>query len=171
MFLKNNNISNKEPSGTASPVGGKKPGAPTVIANDISILGNVISEGTVDMDGRVDGTIKAPQITIRPGGVVKGDLTGDVIHVYGEVKGIIKAKNVVLFSSCRVEGVIMHESLTIEDGAFVDGKFKRSDKISAANDDDDTSTEFTDSAISEPDARSANPSGIKILDNLKLVSG
>jgi cytoskeletal protein CcmA (bactofilin family) len=169
MFRKNNNPQ-KEPvnlaaAAAASP---KKGAAPTIIANDIHILGNIMSEGTVDMDGHVEGTITAPQITIRAGGTVKGDLAGEVIHVYGEVKGIVKAKNVVLFSSCRVEGVIIHESLTIEDGAFVDGKFKRSDKIStAANDDDEAQDAFEEAPQPEEAARNS----IKILENLKLVSG
>jgi cytoskeletal protein CcmA (bactofilin family) len=41
------------------------------------------------------------------------------------VRGLIRATSVHLYSSCRVEGVIMHQSLTVEDGAFIDAKFKR----------------------------------------------
>jgi len=37
-------------------------------------------------------------------------------------KGSIKARTVLLYATAEVNGTIMHESLTIEDGASVDGK-------------------------------------------------
>jgi cytoskeletal protein CcmA (bactofilin family) len=115
---------------------------PSVIACDVNILGNIISDGVLDIDGRVDGNIKCPSVTIRKNARINGDITADSVQVFGEVNGTIKAKEVSLFATCRVEGVIIHESLTIEDGANVDGQFKRMDKIilndaSDTEDDDD----------------------------------
>ena len=121
MFQKNSSS-----TGTVSaPVLRKQP--PTVVAADVNLLGNVISEGTLDVDGRVEGNIKCKSMTLRKNGAVIGDIVADSIHVYGRVKGLIKAKDVHLYSSAHVEGVIMHESLSIEDGAFVDGQFKRAE--------------------------------------------
>jgi cytoskeletal protein CcmA (bactofilin family) len=102
----------------------KKP-VPSVISSELHILGNLISEGHVDIDGSVEGNVKAEQATIRPNGKVAGDVVAESVHVYGEVRGLIRATSVHLYSSCRVEGVIMHQSLTVEDGAFIDAKFKR----------------------------------------------
>jgi cytoskeletal protein CcmA (bactofilin family) len=101
---------------------------PTIIAADVNLLGNVISEGTMDIDGRIEGNVRCKSLTIRKNGVIKGDVFADAVHVYGRVEGVIKSKDVHLYASCHVEGVIMHESLTIEDGAFVDGQFKRAGK-------------------------------------------
>ncbi len=123
MFQRNNDSNNggKEPPQKKSP--------PTIISNDIHMLGNIISEGTLDVDGHIDGNIKCRSITIRKNGVIKGDVIADAIQVYGKVEGVLKAKEVNLYASCHVEGVIIHETLTIEDGAFVDGQFKRSTRI------------------------------------------
>jgi cytoskeletal protein CcmA (bactofilin family) len=143
MFQKNN-----PPATPTSPALRKQP--PTVIAADVNLLGNIISEGTLDIDGRVEGNIKCKGISIRKNGAIIGDIISDSIHVYGRVKGLIKAKDVHLYASAHVEGVIMHESLSIEDGAFVDGQFKRTENTKE------------EAAISEAE--------MDILQNLKLIS-
>ncbi len=135
----------------------KKVSSPTVIASDMNILGNLVTDGTADIDGRVEGNIKGDQIIIRGNGRIKGDITAESVHVYGEIKGLIKAKMVHLYATCRVEGIIMHESLAIEDGAFVDGKFKRTDKLFSQD-------EGIEESIVE------TPVGnVKVLENLRLI--
>jgi cytoskeletal protein CcmA (bactofilin family) len=101
---------------------------PSIIAGDMDILGNLISDGTVDIEGCVQGNVKGQTVFIRKGGRVLGDVQGEVLHIHGQVKGLVKARDVHLYATCRVEGTIMHELLSIEDGAFVDGKFKRTQK-------------------------------------------
>jgi cytoskeletal protein CcmA (bactofilin family) len=143
MFQKSNH------QGAASaPALRKQP--PTVIAADVNLLGNVISEGSLDIDGRIEGNIKCKGITIRKNGAIIGDVISDSIHVYGRVKGLIKAKEVHLYATAHVEGVIMHVSLSIEDGAFVDGQFKRAENTKE------------EAAMSEAE--------MDILQNLKLIS-
>ena len=111
----------------------QRKGIPSVISGDMHILGNLVSEGLIDVDGAIDGNVKGDQVTVRAKGKIKGDIVADIVHVYGEVYGLIRAHSVHLYSSCHVEGVIMHESLTVEDGAFIDGKFKRQANAAAAD--------------------------------------
>ncbi len=110
---------------SASNASGNRKGVPSVISSDLHILGNLVSEGHVDVDGSIEGNIKAEQVTIRANGKIRGDVVAQAVHVYGEVQGLIRAFSVHLYSSSHVEGVIMHHSLSVEDGAFIDGKFKR----------------------------------------------
>ncbi|MDE3060337.1 MAG: polymer-forming cytoskeletal protein, partial [Pseudomonadota bacterium] len=107
-----------------------------------------------DFNGTLDGNIRCATFILRDKGVVNGEITADSAMIYGKVKGLIRAKNVQLFSTCRVEGIIMHEGLTIEDGAFVDGKFKRTDKAPTAEEDEEESTDA---------------GGIKMLENIRLI--
>jgi cytoskeletal protein CcmA (bactofilin family) len=107
--------------------------------------GNLISDGHIDIDGSVEGNVKAEVANIRPNGKIAGDIVAHTVHVYGEVHGLIRAENVHLYSSCRVEGIIMHQSLTVEDGAFIDAKFKRMhDKSSGTSDRSDAILENSD---------------------------
>lgn len=141
----------------------KKP-VPSVISSELNILGNMISEGHVDIDGSIEGNIKAEQATIRPNGKVAGDVMAESVHVYGEVRGLIRATSVHLYSSCRVEGVIMHQSLTVEDGAFIDAKFKRLQENALLGDKDSGS----------PSGEDGEDGGMleskPLLNNLRLIS-
>lgn len=120
MFLRTNKTNEAAVLGNTT-----KKTIPSVISNELHILGNLISDGHVDIDGSIEGNVKAEQATIRANGRVSGDVVAESVHVYGEVRGLIRADSVHLYSSARVEGVIMHQSLTVEDGAFIDAKFKR----------------------------------------------
>lgn len=150
MFQKNNNsgAASSSAKGSTMPALRKQP--PSVIAADVNLLGNVISEGMLDVDGRIEGNVKCKAITIRKNGAIIGDVMADSVQVYGRVKGLLKSKEVHLFSTAHVEGVIMHESLSIEDGAFVDGQFKRVENMKQ------------ESAMSDAE--------MDILQNLKLIS-
>lgn len=144
---------------------------PSVISADMQVLGNVMCEGMVDLDGKIDGNVRCHTISVRQNGKVRGDVLGDTVHVYGAVEGVIKARNVLLYASARVQGTIMYESLTIEDGAFVDGKFKRTDKVFL----DETmpalgySPNLDTNFVNDND-EPASEDEMKVLENLRLIS-
>lgn len=106
----------------------KKPGIPSIIANDMNILGNIISDGPIDLAGTLSGNVHCHTLTLREKGSITGEIFADSVFIYGRVKGIIHARSVHLYSTCHIEGIIMHEALSIEDGAFIDGNCKRTDK-------------------------------------------
>lgn len=107
---------------------------PSIIAPDSSILGNIISEGALEVEGNVEGNISCHFVCIRKQGFVKGDVVANEVNIDGEVRGLVKAKVVKLSSSAKVIGIIMYESLAIDAGAFVDGQFKSAEKISINED-------------------------------------
>jgi cytoskeletal protein CcmA (bactofilin family) len=104
--------------------------SPSLISEDMNILGNVISEGYVDVNGRLEGNIRCRVLTVRDKGHIKGDVVADTVGIHGTVDGLVKAKHVHLYSGSHITGIIMHVSLSVEDGAFIDGQCKRMDKPS-----------------------------------------
>jgi cytoskeletal protein CcmA (bactofilin family) len=139
-----------------------KVSTPSIITKDMHILGNVVHEGVIDFDGTIDGNIRCDTLTIRENGSVKGEITANNLFVFGKVNGIIRAKNVHLHGSCHIEGIVMHESLSIEDGAFIDGKCKRTDKLAEA------AETLPSMPMMEPeDEESAPP--VKMLENIRLI--
>lgn len=133
---------------------------PSILSGDLDILGNLVSDGTIDIEGRVQGNVKAARLLIRKDASVIGDTMADEVHIYGQVRGLVKAKDVHLYSTCRVEGIIMHELLSIEDGAFVDGKFKRTDKsaLDRVREQEDVTEEIVEET------------SVNLLQNLRLIS-
>lgn len=130
MFRKKDKTPKPQPEASKPAPRKSGTGIPSIISADLKILGNIVSDGVVDLDGIVEGNVKCHTATVRKNGHIKGDVVAEVVHVYGRIQGLIKARNVHFFKGCRAEGVIMHESITIEDGAFVDGRFKRTEHLS-----------------------------------------
>ncbi len=106
----------------------KKGAVPSVFSRDMSVLGTIVSEGAIDFSGTMDGNIRCQSLTIRVDGNVSGEVDAESVFIYGRVKGNVRARDVHLFSTCHIEGIIMHETLSIEDGAFIDGSCKRMDR-------------------------------------------
>ncbi len=125
MFSK----SKKEPGNKPAAQVSRKPGAPSVIGADITIIGDISSEGEVQVDGFIDGDIRTKTLLIGESAIVKGEIVGDTVRVYGKVNGLIKARAVTLAKSARVVGNIVHENLSIEEGAFLDGHCKHMSEV------------------------------------------
>lgn len=123
MFLKNNKNTNTAEVGTSA--ANSRKSIPSVLSHGTHILGNVLSDGAVDIDGTLEGNVKGEQVTIRQNGKICGDIVAHSVHIYGEVRGIVRAHEVHLYSSCVMSGVIVHHSLAVEEGAFIDAKLKR----------------------------------------------
>jgi cytoskeletal protein CcmA (bactofilin family) len=102
--------------------------APSVISSDVNILGNIISEGLIDFNGNIDGNIHCRSLVIRQHARINGEIRADVVQVAGKVFGTIRARMVTLQNTAHVEGVVMHDQITVEDGATVDGKLKKVSK-------------------------------------------
>jgi cytoskeletal protein CcmA (bactofilin family) len=102
---------------------------PSIIASDLRIVGNLMCSGSIEIEGEVEGNVTCGQVTVRRTGSVKGDVTADSIQVDGEINGLVKGRDIVLAESGRVTGVIMYESLSVKDGAYIDGQCKSADKL------------------------------------------
>ncbi|MFQ5954196.1 MAG: polymer-forming cytoskeletal protein [Kiloniellales bacterium] len=121
-----------EPSNILGPVRRPgKPAVPSLLSADLRIDGDVFSAGPVQIDGELQGDIRVPHLTVGVGARLSGRIDADTAMISGSVTGNIDARNVVLLPSAKVTGDILHENLTIEAGAFVDGNFKRAKKGAA----------------------------------------
>ena len=85
------------------------------------ITGELYFPGTVELPGYVSGRVEAAAIVIEETGDVEGELSASNIAIKGRFKGQIKGGMVKLHASARVSGDITYESLSIENGAELDG--------------------------------------------------
>jgi cytoskeletal protein CcmA (bactofilin family) len=115
---------NRPPSARPSSLDAGK----SVIGNDLRIIGQslkIISRGTLQVDGEVEGDVGGAEIIIGEEGRVTGTVAAERVIVRGRISGVIRALTVALQSSARVEGDIHHMSLAIEQGAEFDGRCRR----------------------------------------------
>jgi len=98
---------------------------PTIIARDLTIEGQVDSKGLIEIEGNIRGTINGNSIIIREEGVVEGNIFSEFLNIRGRFQGTIKAKNISVSSKAKIIGDIEYGSLAVEDGASIDGQFKK----------------------------------------------
>lgn len=130
MFSK----ANKQSQSTAALDGGKpasKASVPSIISPDLRINGDMVCSGDIQIDGWVEGDIQSRNVVVGEGATVHGAVQAENVRICGIVNGQIRADNVTLEKSARVTGDILHKSLSIEQGAFLEGMCKRID--SSAN--------------------------------------
>jgi len=107
-----------------------KSGEPfSIIAAGLTITGKVESEGMVHIEGSVDGDVYCRHLTVGDGGQVSGNVSARTVEVLGETKGTIQAKKVVIASSAKVFGEVIHETLVIESGARLNGYYRSADRV------------------------------------------
>jgi len=99
--------------------------APTIISADIKVRGDLKSEGEIQVDGLVEGDVEGQSLSVGSGGVITGAVKAERALVRGQVNGEIRAQVVTLTKSARVKGDVLHETLTIEPGAQLEGHCRR----------------------------------------------
>lgn len=103
----------------------QKPSVPSIVSADLTITGDMVSEGEVQIDGAVNGDIKTTTLLIGESAHIRGEIHAKRIRVHGRVDGQITAQSVTLAKTAHVSGDVIHEDLSIEKGAFLEGHCKR----------------------------------------------
>jgi len=94
---------------------------PSLISAALKVTGQLESAEDIQIEGQVEGDIRARKVSIGTKAIVKGTIYGDDIDVAGTVNGKIEGKSVVLAKTAHVSGDILHEVLQVDKGAFLDG--------------------------------------------------
>jgi cytoskeletal protein CcmA (bactofilin family) len=94
---------------------------PSFISRECSIDGHLNCEGEIHIDGVVRGSVNAQTCVIDVAGVVHGEVSGDIVHVQGRVLGPIHGRNVYIYQGAHVEGEVLHDTISIENGAYLYG--------------------------------------------------
>jgi len=97
----------------------------SIIASDVRIVGNISTEGEMQIDGRIEGDITCKTLVIGQSGHIIGEVTAETVRVHGEVAGKLTAEHITIGRTGRVTGDLCHGSLEIESGAEVEGHFLR----------------------------------------------
>ena len=103
-----------------------KPSA-SVLSSDLLVTGNLKTTGDIQIEGQVDGDIRAHLLTVGEGATVNGECVADDVVVNGRVVGRVRGLKVRLTSTARVEGDIIHKTIAIESGAHFEGSVQRQD--------------------------------------------
>ena len=95
----------------------------TVIGADSTITGELAIQGTVRVDGSVEGDIRADWVIVGETGRVRGNVQTRMMVVGGRIDGNIDASEIVeLKDKAQIFGEICTAKLTVSEGALFDGQ-------------------------------------------------
>lgn len=98
----------------------------SIIAKDLTVVGDLSSQGVVKVEGTVQGTIRAgTQVLIAPGATVHGDVHSAEAIIGGRVEGTVHATDrVEVQSTAEIEGDVQTRRMVVLEGGSVNGTVK-----------------------------------------------
>ncbi|WP_420449444.1 bactofilin family protein [Candidatus Palauibacter sp.] len=96
----------------------------SVVAPGMTILGDVMCDGTVRVEGKIEGSIKATKsVVVGKDGRITGDIETQDVVVAGTVVGtVVGASRVELQETCRIEGDIRSRCVKLDEGGQIEGR-------------------------------------------------
>jgi cytoskeletal protein CcmA (bactofilin family) len=118
-------FSAKNPGEQAQPQGGGL----SIIAVGMTVRGDIESNGTVKVEGSVEGLVEARnQVLVAKGGVVQGDIDAREAVVGGVVHGAIRATDrVEVQAGALVSGDITTKRIAVAEGGTLNGQIRMSE--------------------------------------------
>jgi len=127
MFNKTNSTTPSTPEAptkkSSTPV--RNNSVPSILGSDLIITGDIKTDGDIQIDGRLDGNVKAGNVTIGEQGAVNGKIAANNVHIRGKVTGKVDATTIDLAETANVQADLIQDQLMIANGAFFDGKCAR----------------------------------------------
>jgi len=98
----------------------------SIIAKDLTVVGDLTSEGVVKIEGTVEGVIRAAtQVLVAPGAVVRGDLHTAEAVIGGRIEGTVHATDrVEVQSTAAIHGDVLTRRIVVLEGGSVNGSVK-----------------------------------------------
>ena len=111
---------------TAGPTSSGRPASNTtsVLAQDLKIVGEITSNGTIEVLGEIEGNLAARGLIIGTEGRVAGSVIADTVEVKGKLDGRVSSGSFTLRAAARVAADITYSTVIIESGAQIEGTFK-----------------------------------------------
>ncbi len=106
----------------------------SIVAPDLTVTGELKTEGVVKIDGIVEGNVHAErQVLVSKGGTVNGDVVTKEAIIGGTVAGSIQAsERVEVQPTATVQGDIATQRILVHEGGEVNGNVRMGNPVAAA---------------------------------------
>lgn len=94
----------------------------STLSADLQFEGNVSGAGDLQVDGQIRGDVKVGRLIVGETGAIEGGVNADYVEVRGRIVGAVSGKQVKLISTAYVDGDITAEQLSIDIGAYFQGR-------------------------------------------------
>ena len=92
---------------------------PTIIAENSSLKGDVVSAGTLHVDGNIDGDVNCDELIVGLKGTINGSVNAQSIYLYGSLNGEVCTDSFFIAQTAHLVGDIKHNSIKAESSKVV----------------------------------------------------
>ena len=124
IWKKNNKKKDKDNSSeskTFKVIENDKGTIPSIISEGSEFKGNVKTSAEIQIDGVLNGNVKAKQIVVGINGNGRGNLTASFSRILGKVEGEIRAEVLEIVKTATVKGNVFKKTISIESGSKITG--------------------------------------------------
>lgn len=127
-------------------------GAISIVGPGMKVVGDLETDGTVRIEGRVEGNVRAGKaVIVGREGVVAGDVRTQDAVIAGRVTGSVVAESrLELQATSRIEGDVSTRKLQLEEGGVLNGSVTMSDDAADSRGTSEASTASTSPAAGAP---------------------
>lgn len=102
---------------------GKNEKLESFIGKNTQVDGNIVTKGTLKIDGRVTGNVEADWLILGEKSLLKGNVNVGGMEVAGVIEGNIVAREVVeVKQKGQITGDVVTSKLVVIEGGIIDGK-------------------------------------------------
>ena len=98
----------------------------STLSADLQFEGTVSGSGDLQVDGSIKGDVKVGRLIVGETGAIEGGVAADYLEVRGRIVGAVVGKQVKLVSTAYLDGDITAEQLSIDVGAYFQGRVLQS---------------------------------------------
>ncbi len=91
----------------------------SILLSDVSIEGDLVEKDKIILDAKVSGDIKADRVETHSNSSITGNITSKNAELGGLLKGNVNSDKIRIEKTARIEGVLSHKTLSIEEGAIL----------------------------------------------------
>ena len=105
----------------------------STLSSDLSFEGVISGAGDLQVDGAIKGDVRVGRLIVGETGAIEGNVAADYLEVRGRIVGAVTGKQVKLVSTAYLDGDITAEQLSIDVGAYFQGRVLQSRRDAPAS--------------------------------------
>ena len=124
IWKKNNKKKDKDNSSeskTFKVIENDKGTIPSIISEGSEFKGNIKTSGEIQIDGVLNGNVRAKQVVVGVNGNVRGNVTANFLRICGKIEGEIRAETLEIVTSASVKGNVYKKTISMEAGSKIIG--------------------------------------------------
>ena len=94
----------------------------SIVGAGLTVVGNIDCPGDLQVFGTVEGDVRARALIVEVDGHIEGRVYAQKLVIGGSINGPVTATDIRIEGTAKVLGNITHNMLTVEPGAFLEGR-------------------------------------------------